>query len=146
MGCKRLAVSCVHLQLRLKRAFVSKSKYFDTAASGDTLALQIRGNAAPTGVKMCPVLTKSTLGVASQVVLRRQTGHLQPGLFACTSGLFRIDKLQEICHTLLKNKEVDELCCVCMCVCVSARARLPAHTHTRVCVCHCGCDECCLAL
>lgn len=56
-GCKRLAVSCVHLQPRLNRAIVSESKYFDTAASRDTLTPDKREH-RPTGVKMCPVLSE----------------------------------------------------------------------------------------
>lgn len=56
-GCKRLAVSCVHLQPRLNCAIVSESKYFDTAASRDTLTPDKRER-SPTGVKMCPVLSE----------------------------------------------------------------------------------------
>lgn len=106
-----VSLSAAFIYSHVSTAPLSVSQNISTQSHPATRWLQIRGNASQL-VSQCVLLNLSTLGVASQVVLRRQTGHLQPGLFACTSDALQDWQERFVTHSW-RIKKWWTVLCVC---------------------------------
>lgn len=145
-GRNSLAVSPVILLPRLNRAIVTEPQHFSTAAASCSALSRDNGEHGHTGVRMCPALSARPGSsqpaewaaerlrrlTGTQVVPRRQTGHLQPALYTHHWALTDWQALTErfVRHSERIKKLKNRGVCACMFVC----------TYLWM------CDECCLAI